>query len=103
MVTKKDRKRAKMKQIQRSRTKVQILKSCNGPHDEDSRVLGVNWMRKEIEGMKYSQCIIKHQFSTKNGMLQIFNPRLRFIFGIENVQMGEVVELTFQHTSNHLN
>lgn len=52
----------KVKGNESSRTKVKIHKSCVKPNDKDLRVLEVNWMKKEVKGVKYRQSRITHQF-----------------------------------------
>lgn len=90
---KKEQKMTKMKQIQSLGTKMQILKSYFAPHDEDLRVLRVNWMRKEVKRMNYSKNIIIYQLSTEKVMLWIFSFILRSNFGIENVRIGKFIHL----------
>lgn len=40
---------------------MQILKSYVELHDEDLRVLEVNWLKKDVKGTKYRQSRITHQ------------------------------------------
>ena len=54
----------KMEESESPRTKVQILQTCFQPCDEDSRVLEVNWMKKGVKGMKYSQDMITYQLTS---------------------------------------
>ncbi|CAA2984335.1 Hypothetical predicted protein, partial [Olea europaea subsp. europaea] len=44
-----------------SRTKVQILQSFVGLHNEDLRVLVPAWMKKEVKKVKYSQSTLTNQ------------------------------------------
>lgn len=68
-------------------TKMLILKSCDGPHDEDMRELVVNWMRKEVKGMKFSQL---SNFNFQSNELCF---EFSVSTGVVNIRIGKMIPL----------
>lgn len=73
------------KRSQVRRIKYKYSKIVSGLKMKFRVVLEVNWMRKDLKLIKYSESIIIRQFLAKRVILRIFCLRLKSIFGMVKI------------------